>query len=161
MSHLYVGDLVDLRVTDATLEVYKGGERLATHPLFPAYVSNKYSTAGSHMPSKHGYQDWDAERIRAWAGRVGPACAGAIERVFLSVRFEEQGYNACLAILRLTHKYGAKRVEAACGMALASGVRSPRYGHINPILETNQDKIAAAAEADAGATGYMRGADYY
>ena len=57
VSHLYVGDLVDLRVTDATLEVYKGGERLATHPLFPAYVSNKYSTAGSHMPSKHGYQD--------------------------------------------------------------------------------------------------------
>lgn len=161
VSHLYVGDLVDLRVTDATLEVYKGGERLATHPLFPVYVSNKYSTAGSHMPSKHGYQDWDAARIRAWAERVGPACAGAIERVFLSVRFEEQGYNACLAILRLTHKYGAKRVEAACGMALASGVRSPRYGHIKPILETNQDKIAAAAEADAGATGYMRGADYY
>ena len=35
------------------------------------------------------------------------------------------------------------------------------YAHVKPILETNQDKIAAAAEADAQATGYVRGADYY
>ena len=40
-------------------------------------------------------------------------------------------------------------------------MRSPRYAHVKPILETNQDKIAAAAEADAQATGYVRGADYY
>lgn len=161
VSHLHVGDEVDLRVTQTTLEVYKGGERLATHPLFPPYVTNQYSTVDSHMPAKHGYQDWDAGRIRAWAGRVGPNCAAVVERVFQSVRFEEQGYDACLAVLRLTNKYKAQRVEAACRMALDSGVRSPRYAHVKPILETNQDKIAAAAEADAQATGYVRGADYY
>ena len=72
-----------------------------------------------------------------------------VERVFQSVRFEEQGYDACLAVLRLTNKYKAQRVEAACRMALDSDVRSPRYAHVKPILETNQDKIAAAAEADA------------
>ena len=161
VSHLHVGDEVDLRVTQTTLEVYKGGERLATHPLFPPYVTNQYSTVDSHMPAKHGYQDWDAGRIRAWAGRVGPNCAAVVERVFQSVRFEEQGYDACLAVLRLTNKYKAQRVEAACRMALDSGVRSPRYAHVKPILETNQDKIAAAAEADAQATGYVCGADYY
>ena len=51
------------------------------------------------MPAKHGYQDWDAGRIRAWAGRVGPNCAAVVERVFQSVRFEEQGYDACLAVV--------------------------------------------------------------
>lgn len=162
VSHVHVGKKVDLRIAGSTLEVFLGGERLATHRLFPPYLSNKYSTAESHMPQDRSYQDWNAERIRKWALRIGPCCSAVIERSFTSARFEEQAYNPCLAILRLSHAYSAPRLERACEMVLETGVKTPRYAHIKPILETNQDKIAPEDGcADGAAVGYVRGADYY
>ena len=73
VSHLAVGKTVDLRVTDSTVEVFLGGERLATHPLFPAYARNRYSTHAGDLPGGRSYSDWDAGRIRRWADRVGPS----------------------------------------------------------------------------------------
>lgn len=64
VSHLAVGRTVDLRVTDTALEVYLGGERLATHPLFPPFARNRYSTHAGDMPEGKAYREWDAARIR-------------------------------------------------------------------------------------------------
>lgn len=162
VSHLYVGKKVDLRITDATVEVYLGGERLATHKAFPPYARNRYSTAAADLPRGKSYSDWDADRIRRWSMRVGPSCAGVVERVFESVKFDEQGFNACLAVLRLEHKYSRDRLEKACSMALESGIPSPRYAHIEPILKTGQDMVLAGRdEDDEGCAGYVRGAGYY
>ena len=69
VSHLAVGKTVDLRVTDTALEVYLGGERLATHPLFPPFARNRYSTHAGDMPEGKAYREWDAARIRRWADR--------------------------------------------------------------------------------------------
>ena len=70
--------------------------------------------------------------------------------------------NACLAVLRLEHRYGRDRLEKACSMALESGVGSPRYAHIEPILKTDQDRLTERADADDDCdAGYVRGADYY
>ena len=164
VSHLAVGRTVDLRVTGAKVEVFLGGERLATHPLFPPYARNRYSTHEADLPEGRPYSDWDAGRIRRWAGRVGPSCAGVVERIFQSVRYDEQGFNAALAVLRLSHKYSAARLERACSMALATGRRSPRYRDVEPILRGNQDRIAAARDDDGGPgddeAGYVRGADF-
>ena len=163
VSHLYVGRKVDLRVTDTTVEVYLGGERLATHRAFPAYARNRYSTAPADLPRGKSYSDWDADRIRRWSMRVGPSCADVVDRVFASVRYDEQGFNACLAVLRLEHRYSRERLERACSMALGSGIPSPRYAHIEPILKTDQDRALARGgenDDDDGA-GYVRGAVYY
>ena len=166
VTHLAVGRTVDLRVTESTVEVFLGGERLATHPLFPAYARNRYSTHEADLPDGGSYSDWDAGRIRRWAERVGPSCAGVVERIFQSVEFEEQGFNAALAVLRLSHKYSAPRLERACEMALATGRRSPRYRDVEPILRSNQDRLADARAGDDGGpgedeAGYVRGADFY
>jgi hypothetical protein len=79
-----------------------------------------------------------------------------------------KGLDAALAVLRLTRRYAAARVEAACKIALASPVRSPRCAHLRPILETGQDqtgrrwpRFEPITEAPAEPTGYVRGADYY
>lgn len=125
VSHLAVGRLVDLGVTESTVEVFLGGERLAAHPLFPAYARNRYSTHEADLPDGRPYSDWDAGRMRRWAERVGPSCAGVVERIFQSAEFEERGFSAALAVLRLSHKYSAQRLERACGMALATGRRPP------------------------------------
>lgn len=166
VSHLAVGKSVDLRVTESTVEVFLGGERLATHPLFPAHARNRYSTHAGDMPEGRSYSDWDAGRIRRWADRVGPSCREVVDRVFQRVEYEEQGFNAALAVLRLSHGYSAARLERACSMALASGVPSPRYKHLKPILETNQDRLEGARGGDDGGpgedqAGYVRGAGFY
>ena len=130
VSHLLVGREVDLRVTESTVEVFLAGERVATHPLMPAGSRNRYSTRESDMPDGASYSDWDAARILRWADRVGPCCREVADRAFASYTYDEQAFNACLAVLRLAHKYGAARLERACGLALATGRRSPRYkGH--------------------------------
>lgn len=63
-------------------------------------------------------------------------------------------------------RYSAARVEAAAGIALQSRVRSPRYAHLRPILESNQDQAGRRLpRLEPGAweepVGYVRGADYY
>lgn len=166
VSHLAVGKTVDLRVTESKLEVFLGGERLATHPLFPAHARNRYSTHAGDMPGGRAYSEWDAGRIRRWAERVGPSCGDVVDRIFQRVEFEEQGFDAALAVLRLSHRHGAPRLERACSMALASGRPSPRYRDLKPILETNQDRIDGTREGDDGGpgedeAGYVRGADFY
>lgn len=164
VSHLYVGKTVDLRITDTLVEIYLGGERVATHKVFPPYAKNKYSTHENDLPHDKSYSDWDATRIRKWANRIGVSCTDIIDRIFQSVKFEEQGFNACLAVLRLTHKYPQERVEKACMMALDAGIRSPRYAHIEPILKTNQDKMGIDDTDDfeeENPLGYVRGAQYY
>lgn len=98
--------------------------------------------------------------------RVGPSCAEVVERIFHAVEFEEQGFNAALAVLRLSHKYSPPRLERACSMALATGKRSPRYRDVEPILKANQDKLADARAVDDGGpgedeAGYVRGAGFY
>lgn len=160
-SWRYVGQTVDLRITDTTVEIYKGTERIATHALLPPWVANKYSTRDSDIPESKVYREWDTERIRNWADRIGPATTACINRIFESVKFDEQGFDACLAILRLSKKYSSQRVEAACSIALSSGINSPRYKHVKLILETSQDKTSKQREPDVEVGGYVRGADYY
>ncbi|QGU08470.1 hypothetical protein COCCU_12855 [Corynebacterium occultum] len=80
--------------------------------------------------------------MREWAGRVGPSATVVVNRIFESVAVDEQGLNVALAVLRLTRRYSAERVEAACRIALAGHVRSPRYVHLHPILVTGQDQAA-------------------
>jgi hypothetical protein len=52
----------------------------------------------------------------------------------------EQGYRACLGILRLERQYGAERLEAACDRGLDIGARS--YGSIQSILKNGLDRRA-------------------
>ena len=164
VPHRYVGRKVDLRVGESTLSIYHAGERIATHPLFPSYVRNAYSTDGSHMPEAFLKPEWDDVRIRGWARKIGPSCAEVIERIFARVKVKEQAYNPALSVLRLSKKYGDERLEAACAHALPR-LTSPRYRHIKAILDSNLEEgpsqRGAAASGGARPSGHVRGADYY
>ena len=166
VPYVHIGRAVDLRVTDRMLEVFAGQDRLTSHLLAPVGVVNEYRTHDSDLPDGPQYRQWDAPRVREWAARIGENTTIVVNRIFESVPVDEQGIDAALAVLRMTRRYSADRVEAAARLALASRVRSPRYAHLRPILETRQD---APGNRDAWAipgtppepTGYVRGADYY
>lgn len=160
----HIGTKVDLRVTARTLEIYQGTQRLTSHLLLPESSSNEYRTNDADLPAGERFQAWDAERVRAWAERIGPATVIVIHRIFESVPILEQGLDPALAVLRLSRRFSPGRVEAACALALTGRIRSPRYAHLQPILATGQDKTAALRlprEEPAEEGGFVRGADYY
>jgi len=159
----HIGTKVDVRITARTLEIYRATERISSHLLLPAGAAGQYRTNDADLPAGRQYQQWDAPRVREWAERVGPAAVIVINRIFESVPVDEQGLDAALAVLRLSRRFSAERVEAACALALTGPVRSPRYAHIHPILATGQDKTAALQPRTKPeqAGGYVRGADYY
>ena len=75
---------------------------------------------------------------------------------FAMERLDEQAVDPALAVLRLSKRYSAQRLENACSLALRS-VASPRYAHIGPILESGHH---GADGGDDGA-GWVRGGDHY
>ena len=168
VPYAHIGQAVDLRITAQLIEVYRNHERLTSHVLLGEHVANEYRTNDADQPQGEKYWEWDTVRIRAWAERVGPNMVTVVKRIFESVAVEEQGFNAALAVLRLTRRYSSERVEHACQIALESRVRSPRYAHLQPILETRQDRPGTRrvprfelTEPDPEPDGYVRGADYY
>ncbi len=176
VPYAHVGRAVDLRVTERALEVFDGDARLTSHLLAPVGVTGEHYTHDSDLPDGPRYRQWDAERVREWAARVGENTTTIVNRIFESVPVDEQGLDAALAVLRLTRRYSAGRVEVAARVALGSQVRSPRYAHLRPILETGQDAPPARrrprfepssppssslGDASAEPAGYVRGADYY
>ncbi len=172
VPYAHVGGAVDLRVTATTLEAYVGDRRVTSHLLAPVGVVNSHRTHDADLPDGPQYRQWDATRVREWAARVGEHTTTVVNRIFESVPVDEQGLDAALAVLRLTRRYSAARVEAAAGVALASTVRSPRYAHLKPILETGQDSPPTrrrvrfepsepAGDRPEGSAGFVRGADYY
>lgn len=158
---------VDLKVTDQTVEIYCKGERLTTHNRFPDYMKNKYSTHPEDMPPAfRNIVEWDDERLRNWAASIGTYTRSVIDRIFDSVSIKEQGYNPCLAVLRLSRSYTDTRLETACELAIRRGIKVPRYHHLKAILSTNQD-IVYKEQQNTPSTigdktmGYLRGSDYY
>ncbi|MBG6181906.1 hypothetical protein IWX62_003131 [Arthrobacter sp. CAN_A1] len=48
----HIGSLVDLRVTDTMLEIYRADERLTSHLLLPASTLNQYQTNDADLPER-------------------------------------------------------------------------------------------------------------
>ena len=161
----YVNKKVDLRITDTTVEIYYGEQRLTTHNRFSAGRKNQYSTHMEDMPDKFKFSPWDDLRIKSWAEAIGPYTSKAIDRIFEDVSIKEQGYNPALSILRLSSKYSEARLEAACEFAITKGIVRPRYHHLKSILSANQDLLyleRKTVESTATDTmGYLRGSNYY
>jgi len=118
------------------------------------------------MPQEHQqYLQWNAERFVRWAQHVGPSTEVVVGSILHTHKVEQQGYRACMALLKLADKYSLKRLETACAKAL-SYTPHPSYKNISTILQSGQDRIKEAApEASKPKNtenyGFTRGAAYY
>lgn len=164
VPYQYIGKKVDLKINSSSIEIYFEHSRIAVHPRFPEYVKYKYSTDENHMPKAYQCPEWDDQRIKRWAEKIGPSTLIVINKIFETVKIKEQGYNSCLSVLNLSKKFTNDRLENACELALTK-VTCPRYHHLNGILTNNQDviwkeeNINKRKKKDEG--GYVRGASYY
>jgi transposase len=128
---------VEARLTARTVELFHKGERVAVH--LRGAGRGRHTTLPEHMPSAHRrHAEWTIERIERTAARIGPSTAMLTATILTSRPHPEQGYRACLGILRLERQYGAERLEAACDRGLDIGARS--YGSIQSILKNGLDR---------------------
>jgi transposase len=127
---------VEARITDRTVELFHKGQRVACHVL--GGIRGRHTTLAEHMPSSHRrHAGWTHERLVREAAAIGPDTAALVEIILRSRPHPEQGFRACLGILRLARQYGTDRLEAACRGGLEIGARS--YGSINSILDKGLD----------------------
>jgi len=161
VPYRFVRAEVDVRLTARGVEIFHKGERIAVH--LRSSSNRKHTTVSEHMPSSHRrYAGWTIERIREDARKIGKATAALCEQILESRPHPEQGYRACLGIVRLVGSYGAARVEAAAEHAIEIGART--YGSVKSILDNKLDRRPAPRRpADTAPIRHpnIRGPRYY
>jgi transposase len=161
VPHSFAKQQVEVRLTARTVEVFAKGERIAAH--MRSSGNGKHTTVPEHMPSSHRrYAGWTIERVRHDAAVIGPSAAALCELILTERSHPEQGFRACLGIVRLVKAFGTERVEAAAARALEIGART--YGSVKSILDNNLDRQAAPKRAEDGRTIQhcnIRGSRYY
>jgi transposase len=160
VPHQLLREKVWARITARTVEVFHHGKRVAAHVRSSA--NRKHTTVREHMPSSHQrYADWTPERLRRQAGAIGRNTSALVEIILRERTHPEQGFRACVGIVRLAKTYGRERLEAACGRALEIGARS--YSSVNSILKNHLDRQRPATPADGPAIAHdnIRGPTYF
>ena len=160
----YIGKKVDVKVTNTSIEVFYKQDRITTHRRLYGR-KGQYSTVTEHMPKDHqDYLEWNGDRFRKWAERIGESTAKVIDAILRSNRVEQQSYRACMGLLKLGDKYSPSQLEEACKAALTYTQR-PSYKSVSNILTAHKTNSSTPKESDnetpKSNNGITRGAEYY
>jgi transposase len=152
---------VEARFTQTTVEVLFKGRRVTSHVRLTG--RGRFATQLDHMPRAHrAHAEWTPSRLIAWAEQSGPATGRLVAGILADRPHPEQGYRACLGLMRLGRLHGADRLEAACHRA--ERLRSYRYRTVEHILINQQDRLPLEEPAPARPAlthENLRGATYY
>jgi transposase len=153
---------IEARYTGSTVEIFYNNRRITSH--IRLFGRGRASTHPEHMPSSHrAHAEWTPSRIISWAEKTGKATGQLVTDILESKPHPEQGYRACLGVLRLGKKYGRDRLEAACKRALHLGAAS--YRTVKNILASGADRRPLENPEDSAREtpehGNIRGAHYY
>lgn len=155
-----VGKQLDVRATARMVEILDSGRRVAAHARSPR--RGVHTTTTEHMPKAHQeHLAWTPPRLVAWAQKTGPSAAALVEQIMLARCHPQQGFRACLGIMRLAKTHGEDRLEAACARALAVGSLS--YRGVKSILTVGLDRDPTPTPVATEPISHdnVRGADYY
>jgi len=132
-----VNQSIDVRATDTGVECFHKSKRVASHLRLQR--KGQYATVAAHMPKNHqDYAQWTPQRLVRWAEKTGPQTALAVEHILRTRPHPQQGFRACLGIMRLGREYGGDRLEAACARALAT--KAVGFTSIESMLKSGLDK---------------------
>ena len=156
-----VREIVEARVTSATVEIFHKSQRVASHAF--SAIGNRHTTITEHMPSAHRrYAEWTPARMMSEAAKVGPATVALFEAIMKAKPHPEQGFRSCLGIVGLARSYGITRLEAASRRG--NDIGATTYGSIKSILQNGLDKAypnSKAPDAPPIRHANIRGRGYY
>ena len=131
-----VGEVLDVRISANTVEVFFKGTRVASH--IRSNQRGSSTTLQAHMPESHRrHLEWTPSAMVAWAQKTGPSTSEFVTKLIELRSHPEHGYRSVLGIIRLAKNYEPERIEAACRRAIRLGSYS--YISIKSILEHNLD----------------------
>lgn len=164
VPHQYVRCKVDIYKCGSTIEIYYDNKHLCRH----LYSSSRYqySTVKEHMPQEHQYvKGWSKPYFLEQGKKIGPATMEVIKRTLERHPHVQQGFNACMGILRFAQVYSKERLEKACERALYFNIA---FGsHIKAILDQKLEQAPVAADNSSAETNNnsdhenVRGEKYY
>lgn len=161
VPHTLVRKQVDVRMTSSSVEILFDGKRVAVHVR--SRRKGGFTTEPTHRPKAHQkHLEWTPSRILRWAAGTGPSTAALAQRILDDKPHPEQGYRACLGLLRLGERYGADRLEAASFRALRIGGTS--YRSVKSILKNGLDRLPVEEQGALALPQEhenVRGAAYY
>jgi transposase len=156
----HIGEQLDLRATESVVEIFRRGTRIDSYPR--SYAKGKYTTRKEHMPRAHLDQvEWTPERLTNWAKATGPKTAELVAAVMASKPHPQQGFKACLGILRLGKSF-PERIERASARALH--FKTLNYTSVASILRHKLDQIPLPGDEPQPSLPLhenVRGGDYY
>jgi transposase len=156
-----IHERVEARTTHTTVEVLFKGRRVASHGRRNG--RHQYATDPAHMPRSHrAHAEWTPSRLIGWAEQTGPATGRLVAGILERRPHPEQGYRACLGLMRLGRVHGMDRLDAAC--ARAEQLRSYRFRTVEHILTHQQDRLPLDELGPARPAlthENLRGASYY
>jgi transposase len=141
----HVGDKATVIYSRATVEVFIGPNRVATHARLSASHRYRYQTDPAHLPKNH--EEWrkaegyNGAYFRNWARKIGPATEWAISKVLQTKIHESQTYRSCQGVLALAKVYGDDRLENAALRCQTAGQAT--YNMLKNILEKSLDLQAS------------------
>jgi transposase len=134
---------VDVRYTDSTIEILFKNKRVASY--LRNFKKGGFTTCREHMPKSHQqYLEWTPSRIIKWAEKNGPHTGRIVAGIMESRLHPEQGFRACMGIMRLGKRYSPQRLENACARAVA--IKSYSYKSVESILKKGLDKLLLQSE---------------
>ena len=138
VSYLLANQRVDACCTDTMVEVFVGDRRVASHQRL--HGKGQVSTQREHMPKSHrAHAEWTPSRLAEWAATAGASASRFVAELVRPLAHPEQGYHACLGVMRLGQAYGTERLDAACARAERLG--SFKYATLLNILKNGQDRL--------------------
>ena len=157
-----IHESVEARLTATIVEVFFKNRRVASHRRLTS--RGRASTQTAHMPRSHrAHAEWTPSRLIRWAEKTGPATGHLVAEILRRKRHPEQGYRACLGIMRLGRRHGDDRLEAAC--ARAERLQAYSYQTVKNILGAGLDRLPLEDEivslAPTPTHDNIRGAAYY
>jgi hypothetical protein len=73
-----------------------------------------------------------------WIEKIGPYTAAVAREILQAKDYPEQGFRACLGLIRLGDRFSQERLEAACQRA--TRMKQYRYQSIKSILTSGLDR---------------------
>jgi transposase len=161
VPHTLTGEQLEARITTGAVEVLHSGRRVAAHRR--SHRKGGFTTDPGHRPKSHQkHLEWTPSRIIAWAEKTGPRTGHLARAILESKPHPEQGYRACLGLMRLGNSYSPERLEAACDRALR--IRSHSFRSVKSILQNGLDRIPLEEQAQLDLPQdheHVRGGAYY
>jgi transposase len=147
-----IGQRVDARATDHTVEIFAEGELVKTWPTAERGRRTDYN---DYPPEKVAFFMRTPAWCRHRAGELGPAVAELVALLLAEPVLHR--LRAAQGVFRLAERYPATRLDAACARAIAVG--DPGYRTVKGILAagTEHDGQPPADPVDAPA--HLHGPD--